>query len=359
MPISGISTLGISLQQRSLVNRTQSQIGQITYELGTGFKSDVARSLGSRMSETVELRNAMNGYENYKNSIGTMATRMEVMADALAQIDKYASDAGALLATAVEADSQMHLSIQAGVRSALESMMSSANVNSGDRFMFSGVDINKQPLYGPNEPSDVTGRTPLQTMQLLIGGALPTDAASAQAVSDTIKAAFADDPLIAPDLRFEQAFYGGTPKLDAFGNPNPRISAKSDNETTVQYGIQANDKAFRDILRGLYMVASVDGPAMTKEARDVYFKDAYDAINGGLTQLRKDVAVLGGQQADLDTATERNELRMKLMNERVVHLETADPYEAQARLTVLQQQLQASISITQRLAEMNLAQYMR
>jgi len=359
MPIGGISTLGISLQQRSIVTRTQTQIGQVTHELGTGFKADVARSLGSRMSEAVELRNAMNNYENYKNSIETMATRMEVMADSLTQIDKYASDAAALLATAVNADSQMNLSIQTGARSALERMMSSANVSSGDRFLFAGVDIDNQPLFGTGEVAPATGRTPLQTMQVMITGTPPVDAASATALTAQIKAAFADSTSVPADLRFEQAFYNGTPKLDGLGAPNPRVSAKSDGETTVPYGMQANDQAFRDILRGLYMVASVDGSTMPKEARDVYFKEAYDAINGGLLQLRKDVAVLGGQQADLDTATERNSLRMKLMNERVVHLETADPYDAQARLTVLQQQLQASISITQRLAGMNLSQYMR
>lgn len=359
MPIGGISTLGISMQQRSLVTRTQAHIGQVTNELGTGFKSDVARSLGSRMSEAVEIRNSMTNYENYKSSIETMSTRMRVMAESLTHLDKYASEAAALLATAVDADSQMELSIQTGARSALERVLSSANVSSGDRFLFSGINIDKQPMYGTTQTSPVTGRTPMETMQVLIGAPLPTDAASSQTLVDKIKAAFSDDPSIPADLRYEAAFYAGTPKLDALGNPSPRVSAKSDGETTVPYGMQANDQAFRDIARGLFMVSSVEVGAMPKEARDVYYKEAYDAINDGLTQLRKDVAVLGGQQADLDTATERNELRLKLWNERVVHLEGSDPYDAQARLTVLQQQLQASISITQRLAGLNLSQYMR
>ena len=358
MAVSNISTLGISLQQRSIVLRAQSQIGKVTTEIGTGVKADVARALGSRMGEDVDLRNLMNQYDNYKNSIQIMASRTSIMAEALTKFEDYAVEAfNAIATTANGADSGIIDSIQNAARSALERIMGALNVSSGDRFLFSGVDIEKQPLFTPGQKNPVTGRTPIETIQELIGTP-PTDAASAMAAADRIRLAFDGDPSIPAELHFEGTIYNGPPALDAAGNPNPRVRGKTDAETTVEYGIQANDGPFRDILRSLYMIASVDVAAMPKEARDVYVTEAFNSLSKGIQDLRDVHTALGTQQADLDTAMERNELRMRLLNERVVALETVDPYDAQARLTVLQQQLQASLNLTARLATLNISQYM-
>ena len=55
-----------------------------------------------------------------------------------------------------------------------------------------------------------------------------------------------------PNMNFEGTFFKGTPEADG-----RRMTARPDDTTVIDWGIQANDEPMREVLKGLYMLSSI------------------------------------------------------------------------------------------------------
>ncbi|MGK9230312.1 hypothetical protein KXS07_01360 [Inquilinus limosus] len=351
-----VSSLGLSLQMRALVRNSQAQVAALANEVGTGTYSDVAATLGGRMAESVSLRGSIDQIEAYQTSIAAMQTRTKAMADSLKAVDEAAAKLLGELTAASEGTSAAIGTLPQSAMSALTSIVSALNVSLEGQSLFAGVDTDRPALQDPSRAAPGMAQSPIGIMEGLIAAHPPTDPDGVQALVEAVGKAFASDPSVPADQRFEGSFYRGTPALDAAGRPNPRVSGRSDDGTRVDYGIQANDPSLRNILQGLTMIAAADLTAMPTDARAAYITSAMQTLGAGMDGLRRDVARLGGQQTDLDAAKARNQARLTLLNERIVGLEQVDPYTANARLEVLKQQLAASLDLTKQLQGMTLAQ---
>jgi flagellar hook-associated protein 3 FlgL len=351
-----VSSLGLSLQMRALVRNSQAQVAALANEVGTGTYNDVAATLGGRMAEAVSLRGSVDQIEAYQTSIASMQTRTKSMADALKSVDTAATKLLGELAAASSGDPASNIAgLPQSALSALTSIVGALNVSLEGRSLFAGADSDRPALQDPTRPAPGMAQSPIDVMKGLIAANPPTGPAGVQALVAAIGKAFASDPSVPAGQRFEGSFYRGTPALDASGRPNPRVSGRSGDGTQVDYGLQANDPAMRNILQGLTMIAAADLAAMPADARAAYITSAMQTLGTGLDGLRQGTARLGGQQADLDAAKSRNDSRLALLNERIVGLEQVDPYTANARLEVLKQQLAASLDLTKQLQGMTLA----
>jgi flagellar hook-associated protein 3 FlgL len=70
-------------------------------------------------------------------------------------------------------------------------------------------------------------------------------------------------------------------------------------------------------------------------------------------------ADIGFNQQVVDRAQLRLEDKSLVQNTQIATYENVDPYEAATRMTALQTQLQASYSVTARLAELTIMNYIR
>lgn len=352
-----VSTLGMSLRTREMISVAQADIAKISGEVGSGFKKDVAASIGTRLGEDITLRNMFAQVKEYNNNITLLEMRMDTMSDAYNGVEEVVKDFHGMLATMM-GDSHITEAMQQEAKATAERVVQYLNTMTGDRYLFSGVDVDTPPMQQPSEVNTATGRSPMGAMQEMHTLFPPTDAVSAQNLVDYMKLAFASDTSVPADLRYEGTFYSGTPALDGSGNPNPRVEGRVDEARVVEYGAQGNDQGFRDILRGVYMIASADMTSMPDDAYDVYVAEAYDAIGKGLAASRQDLAVLAGHQNDLDEQISINDNSIKLINERIVGLETVNLAEANARMTVLETQLQASLVMTNKMSGLTIASIM-
>lgn len=351
-----VSSLGLSLQMRALVRNSQAQVAALANEVGTGTYNDVAATLGGRMAEAVSLRGSTDQIEAYQSSIASMQTRTKAMADSLKTIDTAATKLLGELTAASSGDATAIGGLPQSAMSALTSVVSALNLSLEGQSLFAGVDSNRPALQDPTRPAPGMAKSPIDVMKGLIAANPPTDPAGVQALVTAIGKVFASDPSVPAGQRFEGSFYRGTPALDAAGQPNPRVAGRADDGMRVEYGLQANDPAMRNILQGLTMIAAADLTAMPQDARAAYITSAMQTLGSGLDGLRQGTARLGGQQADLDAAKSRNDSRLTLLNGRILALEQVDPYTANARLEVLKQQLAASLDLTKQLQGMTLAQ---
>lgn len=355
--MNSVSTLGMAYRTRSMVSVAQAEIAKLSGEVGSGNKADVAAFVGTRLGENITLRNLFDQIGEFKNNITLVNIRMDTMASSYDGIDEVGRDFLGKLAT-MQGDSQFASVMKNEAISVLSRVQQQLNVSVGDRFLFSGVDASKSPIQDPGKVNPATGRSPIGAMQQLAANTPPTDATSAQALVDAINAAFNNDPSIPADLRFEGTFYNGTPANDASGNPNARVGGRIDHDRVLNYGKQANDEGFKNILKGIYMVASLDLDSMSPEAYTVVIGAAFDAVTSGLMKMRQDQAELGGFQKDADQQIKAHDSAIKIMNERIVGFETVNMIEANAKMTILETQLQASLVLTSKMANLSLASMM-
>lgn len=354
--VNSVSTLGMAYRSRMMVSIAQSEAAKISGEIGSGFKSDVAGSIGTRLGDDIKSRNMFNEVEGYKNNITLLQTRLDTMAGSFAGVEETVSSFFGKLAT-MQGDSQMKGVMKQEAISSIAAVLQNLNTVTGDRYLFSGVDISVPPMQSADKVNPATGMSPLGAMAGMHALYPATDAVSAQALVDYINAAFENDPAVPVAHQFEGTFYNGTPKLDGAGDTNPRVSGRVDTNRTLDYGVQGNDDGFRNILKGVYMIASMDMD-MSADAYELYVSAAYQAIGTGLTAMREDVSVLAGYQKDTDSQTKIHDNAIKLMNNKIVELETVDLVEANARMTILETQLQASIVMTNKMSSLTIASLM-
>ena len=159
-------------------------------------------------------------------------------------------------------------------------------------------------------------------------------------------------------------FYGETrnphnPALTAGGAPQERVVALIDEGVTLNYGVQANDAAFTDLMRGLTMLAAVDVSQISDpDAYAAYVTEAVDAISVGIGGVLAAETQLGAQQKLVeDTSTALEDVN-DIYNSRILALEAVDPYEAATRLSQLETQLQSSYAVTARLMNLSLLNFL-
>jgi flagellar hook-associated protein 3 FlgL len=136
------------------------------------------------------------------------------------------------------------------------------------------------------------------------------------------------------------------------------VTTRLDNGYQVDYGVRADDPAIRQVLEGLYMLASVAPGSVPDEAYAAWQDTAITRLVDGYQAVVDLSAQLGFKEAMINDAITRHQATMAQLNNQVADLEAADPYETAMRLSQLQTQLEATFSITARMNELTLTKFL-
>jgi flagellar hook-associated protein 3 FlgL len=354
-----MSTQDAMVSQRRVAADLSQRLAQAGQEASTGLKSDIFRSLGLRSSEALTLRAGMARNETFIASNDMLASRLDLTALTLRQTRESAQGFLDLAISNVDMPTQTAGELQRAAQMALDRLIGNANTTFRGVPLFAGTDSAQLPLQGWDEVNPATGLSPRDVLATTIGAGVG-DAADATAKAARLTEIYASAPTVFPvEERFESTFFNGTPRLDAGGLPEARVNARIDEMTVLPHGIQANDPAFTDLLRGLSMLAATDPTDIADpEAYRVWVGSAVSAVSMGITGLIEAEARLGGQQQTLDQTLRMQRERDTLFNSQVLSLEGVDPYEAATRLTNLQTQLEATYTVTSRLSRLSFLNFM-
>jgi flagellar hook-associated protein 3 FlgL len=346
------SNLHVSQMRQKLMADMSSRLERASEEVATGLRSDVFKDLGARASESISLRAGMERNDTYRVSNKILADRMKTTAESLGTargtvqqfLDFAIQSRGDPMNTAGE--------IRDFAISTLALLTSQMNVAYQGSSLFSGVDSKANALQPWEQVNPETGLSPKQVLAGILGGGI-TDGADAQAKRDAVEAAFSDDPAAAPGTGYEETFYNGSPSA------GQRMTAVIDEGVTIEHGVQANDQAFRDIMKGLSMLASVDPTKMPDKASyETWVGGAIDAVAKGVAGVLDIESRLGTQQRVIDQTIAAQDARVELYRSKVLNLEGVDPYEASVRVIQLQTQLEATYEISARMARLSFLNFL-
>ena len=353
------STQDMLITQRRAAADLGQRVAQAGQEASTGMKSDVYRALGLRGAEALALRAGMARNDNFITSNEILSNRLDLTALTLRQARVAAQEVLGLAIGNAAMPTQTIDEVQRAAQLALERLIGDLNTAYRGVPLFAGTDSAQPPLQRWDAPHPVTGLAPRDVLAATIGAGI-TDGADATAKAARLADIFASAPTVLPaEERFEASFFNGTPLLAADGTPMPRVNARIDEVTLLPHGIQANDRAFTDLLRGLSMLAATDPAGITDpEGYRVWVGAAVEAISAGITGMIETEARLGGQQQVVAQTLQMQRERNVLFNSQVLALEGVDPYEAATRLTNLQTQLEATFAVTARLSRLSFLNFM-
>lgn len=355
--IGTVSTLQLSLGNRKHVATTTERLERAGEELSTGVKSDVFGELGARAAQLLSLRAREDNTQAYIDSNEILASKLQAM---LTSVDAVRGEGQSVLEVSLinaTRPSTGATALQDEARAALESTIATLNISYNGDYLFAGIDSDVGPLSRWDDASGTTGTSPAAVLGAIVGTG-PATAAEADDMIARIDAFFASTNSD-PAQNFEGTFFGGTPQLDAGGAPARRVTGRIDAGQALEYGVQANDDGFREMLKGLAMLAVTDVSKISDEAAYARWMTAVNtALSGGMDGTLQASADIGFNQQVVETAQTRLNDMSLVQRKQIAAYENVDPYEASTLVKTLETQLNATYSVTARLSQLSLLNYL-
>lgn len=321
-----------SLRQRNVALRQQ--IDRLTQELASGQVADTRSILAGNYSYLTDTQRRLDILEGYRVATTEAGLYAGDLQTALGRIEDFGSElSGSLLAAGTSAIGASGADTAAEARNTLEGMIGAINTSSGGRYVLSGT---------------ATDRPPLQQAQLLLN-ALRSAVAGATSPEDLLTAAetWFNDP-----AGFDAVVYQGS----ATGLAPFALSQTED----VTLDLRATNPKLREVLKLTAVSALADDPAFGFSVQDQsnLYRQAGQALliaQDNIITLRADV---GFVQARIDKVSARNAAETTSMEFAKAALLEVDPFEAATRLEEAQFQLQSLYSVTVRMSQLSLVNFL-
>lgn len=317
-------------------HQLKARMTTVSEEAVTGRHADIAGATGARIGEAHLLKKGLDDIQSRISLYGVVSARIDTMITSLDGVRSAIGDIPADATTIAQTGSPNAMKpIASSAKSGIQSIFTMLNVGQGGRTLFSG---------------DATQTTPLENVDQLIEDvrALVTAnpaPADLEAALDT----YFDDP-------------AGGFRTDIYkGGDFDASSLKLSNGAMLQYGARADDQGVRDTLRGLAVLAAAPDSPNTFGGTDYRetIGNAAAAVERGREGILNAEARLGTAAQAIERAKETDEQERTILSAAYQSLVGRDQYEAAAELKQIEAQLEASYTLTARLSNLKLTNFLR
>jgi flagellar hook-associated protein 3 FlgL len=344
-----ISTSAISQATQLSLLKMQSSLAEVQTEATTGRLADVGLSLGYQTGQTVSLRNELSRLTAITDTNNQASTRLDASQTALQTIASNAqSFLNQLLASPGTASGASALQNQA--QSALNSLIDGLNTTVNGAYIFSGANSDVQSI---NQYS----QTPPSASQQAVAAAFtsafgttqsdPTNSNITSAAMGTfLNTTFAN--------LFSDPAWGNTWSSASDQNARSRISTSQLIDTSTN----ANQQAFRQLASAYTMVADLGAQNLNSNAFQTIVNQAAQLAGNAIQGITTIESTLGAAQASITNANDGMAIQTNFLTTQINNLEAVDPAEASTRLSALMTQIDTSYSITSRIQQLSLLNYL-
>lgn len=350
MKTTFVSTAAMQSAVRLAVQRAQAEVADNQLEVTTGRHADIGLALGSKTARTVSLNREVSRLDSMMDNNSLVAQRLSVSQDALGQMSDNAQRMLESLITVKGLEDPTQVGVaKLEIEGALSNFISLANMSSGGEFLFSGINTDVKPMADFFEPGS----------------------AAKQAFDDAFLATFGfaqDDPQTA-DITVTEledfldndvaALFEGAEWADAWSDASEtNMSSRITNTELIESSTNANAEGFRKFaMTGVVAMEMLDMDLGS---------DTRSVLGDRLIQFAGDsIAGIDSERANLGVAEQRVEKANKTLGDQkdvvsiyIGELEGVDPYDAATRMNTLLTQMEASYSLTARIQQMSLMNYL-
>jgi len=331
-----INSLGDMAQTYLMQSRTttiKNDIQRLTNELSSGEVSDVRTAIAGNTAYVSDLeRNLtkMDGYDLATTEAGQFAEGMQTVLTRINDIST--SMANTLIANAGSETSIAANTILGEADAGFSSIVGAMNTSIGGRSLLSGTATDTQPLASTED----------------ILTALTTAISGASSV---------DDILLAAEAWFNDPTGFGSVAYQGSDTSLAPMTISQDN--SVEINLRADDQVFRDILQNMAVLAIADDPALalTEAEQSEIFQKSTDKILSSQNAIIEAQAQVGFTQSKIEATSVRLSAERTSLEMAHNDLLASDPYEAAIELEQVQFQLESLFSITARMSQLSLVNF--
>ncbi|RWR30247.1 hypothetical protein D2T31_07440 [Sinirhodobacter populi] len=332
--------MALTYQLRTHNTQIKQTLSRLSDELTTGVKSDIGKAVQGNFTTLSALEASRARLSSYKLAANQTEVFVTSAQSALENIQNQASQIGKSLISAASSPAAASADVAlSAAAEAFNSVLSALNTRTNGRYVFAGEDSQTKPFASSQE-------------------ILTALAGTVEGMTDP------DQIIAAIDAWFDvPASTGETDEFAATaykGSSLPAAGIRISDTDTLTFPVTGNDTALRDTLKGLALAALVSADVIggDNDLRSSLTQSAglyLTAADTGLATLRGKVGLIEEKIADAQAAQTAEISSIDLAKAKLLE---ADPYETATALEAVETQLETLYTLTARLSQLSLTNYL-
>jgi flagellar hook-associated protein 3 FlgL len=349
MKTTFVSTLANSTAARQSVMSIQSQLTTARNELASGKVDDLGLSLGNETGQTFDLTQQQSLLQTTLDTNSQVSTRLAAVQNAA---DALQSGAQTFLKTLIGAQggSMSQSLLQSQAQSNLQDLISGLNTSVAGQYVFGGDNTGTAPIanYFANPPP-----ASKQAVDAAFSAAFGTTqtGAGVQSITPAAMTSFLQN-------QFAALFQGTNWSTTWSSATNGPIQNRIAPNETVDTSVSANQPAAQNLAMAYTMVADLGTANLSSQTFQAVIAQATQLIGQATQQLTQTQANIGNTQASISNANSNMTIQMNVLSSQVNQMEQVNPYDVSTQITQLTTQLETSYSLTSRLQNLSLVNYL-
>lgn len=333
-----IGDLAHSLVLRQQGTDLRASMQRLTVELSSGTTSDLNGRLGGDFTFYGDVERGLESARSFERAGAEAANFTNAMQTALGSIQSAAQEAGSrMLSTSYAEDTSLLSAASNDAAGRLNAMLQTLNLQAGNRMVFAGNEPSQAPF--------IDGETMMDSIAAAVTAAGATTPAD---VYDAVT-----DWFDLPGGAFETTAY--------LGSTTALAPMKISDRTEIALNVTGERQELREVMKGYAMAALIE--------RDVFGTDqalhaelgtlAAEKLiqsNSDLATLRAEIGSVEARISETQTETAAEIASLEMTKSDLVAI---DPYSVAVELEATQTRLTSLYTLTARLSDLNLVNYLR
>lgn len=375
--MTGISTLGASLDQISRLTVQQNSIDTLSTQIATGKRTQEFSGLGTDILRTQRARTDINSLEQFSTNIQNGHRRIQLVNNSLEQIRSQVNlVANGLTVGVQEGDAPDLETLQQLAGDVFDFVVDLINSKDGDRFLFAGSDSNVKPIQDDGLFDSFLGNF-VPDNENILNGPLQASGFIGEWGNGTITT----DEFIAAYQNVDDNVLGYSESL--VSGSTGEVTIRVDDNSEFDYTVLGNNEGLRDIVVALGVLknlplpentpGALNDPTATRAADDTppfpsaerqdnffqVFNDVRQTLTQAVDKIEQEEFRLGLVEAQTAIIEEQHQFQINTFRTTISEIEDVDLTEAVAQIQQAQISLQASFSVTSIISDLSLVNFLR
>ncbi|MCR6501062.1 flagellar hook-associated family protein [Shinella sp. CPCC 101442] len=351
MKASFVSNMSLQNAMRITVASAQKEMLKVQEESVTGRHADVGAELGAKTARTLNLHRDLQRMESLKSTNALTTQRLAASQEALGQMSTAANDAmGVLIAlSGITSADQLQLA-QKNIGDALSTFTAAANTSFSGEYLFAGINSDVMPFNDYSQTSPVSdAKAAFDAAFLAHFGFDQTDLAVS-----TIDPADMQSFIGSLETSFMGVDWENNWSNASNENMESRISASE----TVQSSTNTNVDGMRHMALGLVIGKELLALNISEASRKTVSDAAIDYMGRAVSGIDGERSKLGISESRVTQANTSLDAQITILSTSIKDMEGIDTYEAATRVTTLESQLSLAYTLTSRIQNLSLLNYL-
>jgi flagellar hook-associated protein 3 FlgL len=347
MKASFVSSFSITNALRSSTARLQHSLPRLQQEMVTGRHADSGLSLGSQTASLATLTNDIANIDRLYDTNNRVMTRMSMVQSGMDQLNSLVQDIVSSIGVTLGDDSQKE-AVKSATENAILEFTSVLNRQADGIYLFAGDNAQTRPIADyAGSALQASFDTAFQTYFGFTKDSPATAGITEAQVNDFI--ATVAEPL----------FTGAGWTTNVSSASDNVQNARIEDGITIGVSVSANEDAFQQIAISAIIASEFYSTEIGGEALFAAGKYAVETASTAISGLTKIQGQLGLAEERVSRVNDGLKVQKNLFETFVVELDGVDAYDAAIEVNTLITQIEVSYSVTSRIQNLSLMQYLR